>query len=58
MRFTYTECMEKGRFSDFFAREDVMVVLTSSPAGLGHVRVTEALRGGLEEGGRVGGLGG
>ncbi|OGY18167.1 MAG: hypothetical protein A2900_05280 [Candidatus Chisholmbacteria bacterium RIFCSPLOWO2_01_FULL_50_28] len=45
--------MEKGRFSDFFAREDVMVVLTSSPAGLGHVRVTEALRGGLEEGVRV-----
>ncbi len=31
----------------FFRREDVMVVLTTSPAGLGHVRVTEALRSGL-----------
>lgn len=39
--------MEKGREKQFFARPDVMVVLTTSPAGLGHVRVSEALRGGL-----------
>lgn len=45
--------MEKRRFSDFFAREDVMVVLSTSPAGLGHVRVTEALHGGLDERVRV-----
>lgn len=31
------------------AHEHVMVIFTTSPAGLGHVRVMEALRGGLPE---------
>lgn len=32
---------------NFLKREDVMIIFTTSPAGLGHIRVTEALRGGL-----------
>jgi len=32
---------------DFFRREDVVILFTTSLAGLGHVRVTEALRRGL-----------
>lgn len=45
--------MEKGKITDFFRREDVMVLITTSPAGLGHVRVTEALIRGLPEGVRA-----
>src|SRR5512143_236632 len=33
----------------FLQREDVMLLFTTSPAGLGHVRVTEALRSGVPE---------
>lgn len=32
---------------NIFSREDVLVVLATAPAGLGHIRVTEALRSGL-----------
>ncbi len=41
--------MKQGRAGDFFSRPEVMVVFTTAPAGLGHVRVTEALREGLDE---------
>lgn len=34
---------------NFFENEKVMLLFTTSPAGLGHVRVTEALRSGLPE---------
>lgn len=34
---------------NIFLDKDLMVVLTTAPAGLGHVRVTEALRAGLPE---------
>ena len=37
------------RSSDFFSSDEVMVLFTTSPAGLGHIRVTEALREGLPE---------
>ena len=33
---------------DFFSHPDNMLILTTSPAGLGHIRVTEALRSGLD----------
>lgn len=40
---------KKVSYQDFFASDDVMVVLTTAPTGLGHLRVTEALRKGLSE---------
>ena len=45
--------MDKEKVTNFFKREDVMVVLTTSPAGLGHIRVTEALKRGLPKGVRA-----
>jgi hypothetical protein len=33
----------------FFQRDDVMLLFTTSPAGLGHMRVTEALQSGIPE---------
>ncbi|MFH2118325.1 MAG: hypothetical protein ABII10_01160 [Candidatus Paceibacterota bacterium] len=41
--------MNSQEYQQFFSRDDVMVVLTTSTAGLGHKRVTRALRQGLPE---------
>lgn len=34
---------------EFFAKDEVMVVLTTAPTGLGHIRVMQAMRDGLGE---------
>ncbi len=39
--------MTTSEVREFYKREDVQVILTTAPAGLGHVRVTEAIRLGL-----------
>jgi len=41
--------MNSKEYQQFFDRNDVMVVLTTSTAGLGHKRVTKALKQGLPE---------